>query len=72
MKAAPGWAANEAPRGTLVHIVRVKERKVRFFKMLVPTSWNMPTAGLALAGSPWQLAEFIVRGYDPCMSCASH
>ncbi len=69
---APGWAANEAPRGTLVHVVRVKDRKVRSFKMLVPTSWNMPTAGLALAGSPWQLAEFIVRGYDPCISCASH
>ena len=69
---ALGWAANEAPRGTLVHIVRVKDRKVRFFKMIVPTSWNMATAGLALAGSPWQLAEFVVRGYDPCISCASH
>ena len=68
----PGWAANEAPRGTLVHITRVKDRKVRFFKMIVPTSWNMPTAGLALAGSPWQLAEFVIRGYDPCISCASH
>ncbi|WP_292370715.1 coenzyme F420 hydrogenase subunit alpha [Methanoregula sp. UBA64] len=67
-----GWAANEAPRGTLVHIARVREGKVIYFKMLVPTSWNMPTAGLALAGSPWQLAELIIRGYDPCISCASH
>ena len=67
-----GWAANEAPRGTLVHIARVRDRKVRHFRMAVPTTWNMPTASLALAGSPWQLAEFIVRGYDPCLSCATH
>jgi coenzyme F420 hydrogenase subunit alpha len=40
--------------------------------MLVPTTWNFPVAGMALAGSPWQLAEFIIRGFDPCVSCASH
>jgi coenzyme F420 hydrogenase subunit alpha len=67
-----GWAANEAPRGTLVHIARVRDRKVQDFRMAVPTTWNMPTAGLALQGSPWQLAELIIRGYDPCISCASH
>lgn len=69
---ALGWAANEAPRGTLVHIACVRDRKLTQFRMAVPTTWNMPTAGLALAGSPWQLAEFIVRGYDPCISCATH
>jgi coenzyme F420 hydrogenase subunit alpha len=67
-----GWAANEAPRGTLIHIAQVRDRKVRYFKMAVPTTWNMPTAGMALKGAPWQLAEFIIRGYDPCLSCASH
>jgi coenzyme F420 hydrogenase subunit alpha len=67
-----GWAANEAPRGTLVHIAQVRDRKVRHFRMAVPTTWNMPTAGLGLQGAPWQLAEFIIRGYDPCISCASH
>jgi len=69
---ALGWATNEAPRGTLAHIVRVRDRKVHSFKMILPTSWNMPTAGLSCVGAPWQLAEFIIRGYDPCMSCASH
>jgi coenzyme F420 hydrogenase subunit alpha len=67
-----GWVANEAPRGTLIHIAQVKDRKVRNFRMAVPTTWNMPTAGLGLSGAPWQLAEFIIRGYDPCISCASH
>jgi len=67
-----GWATNEAPRGTLVHMARVKDHKVQDYRMAVPTTWNIPTAGRALAGSPWQLAEFIIRGYDPCLSCASH
>jgi coenzyme F420 hydrogenase subunit alpha len=67
-----GWATNEAPRGTLVHIANVKNRRVLSYAMAVPTTWNMPTAGKALAGSPWQLAEFIIRGYDPCISCATH
>ena len=67
-----GWATNEAPRGTLVHIAQVRDRKVRRFRMAVPTTWNMPTAGMALSGAPWQLAELIIRGYDPCISCASH
>jgi coenzyme F420 hydrogenase subunit alpha len=67
-----GWAANEAPRGTLVHIAQVRDQKVTHFRMAVPTAWNLPTAGMALTGSPWQLAEFIIRGYDPCISCASH
>jgi len=69
---SPGWATNEAPRGTLVHMVRVRNRRVNHFRMAVPTTWNMPTAGRALTGAPWQLAEFIIRGYDPCISCASH
>jgi coenzyme F420 hydrogenase subunit alpha len=67
-----GWAVNEAPRGSLVHIARVRNRKVEHFSMAVPTAWNMPVAGMALTGAPWQLAEVIIRGYDPCLSCATH
>ena len=40
--------------------------------MLVPTTWNFATCSAALKGAPWQLAEVIVRGYDPCVSCATH
>jgi len=42
------------------------------FSMLVPTTWNFPTCSRALTGAPWQVAEMIVRGYDPCVSCATH
>ena len=67
-----GWAANEAPRGTDVHLAKVKDTKVQYFSMLVPTTWNFPTASRALVGAPWQLAEVVIRGYDPCVSCATH
>lgn len=67
-----GWAANEAPRGSDVHLARVNKGKVEFFSMLVPTTWNFPTCSRALTGAPWQLAEVVMRGYDPCVSCATH
>ncbi len=67
-----GWSANEAPRGTDVHLARVKDNKVLWFSMLVPTTWNFATCSAALTGAPWQLAEIVVRGYDPCVSCATH
>jgi coenzyme F420 hydrogenase subunit alpha len=67
-----GWAANEAPRGCDVHLAKVRNGKVEYFSMLVPTTWNFPTCSRALTGAPWQLAEVIMRAYDPCVSCATH
>jgi len=67
-----GWAANEAPRGTDVHLARVKGGRVEYYSLLVPTTWNFPTCSRALVCAPWQLAEVVMRGYDPCVSCATH
>ncbi|MBN1194296.1 MAG: coenzyme F420 hydrogenase subunit alpha [Methanomicrobiaceae archaeon] len=67
-----GWCANEAPRGCDVHLAKVKDNKVQWYSLLVPTTWNFPTCSRALEGAPWQLAEVIVRAYDPCVSCATH
>jgi coenzyme F420 hydrogenase subunit alpha len=67
-----GWAANEAPRGCDVHLARVKDGRVQWYEMLVPTTWNFPTCSRALTGAPWQIAEMVVRAYDPCVSCATH
>jgi coenzyme F420 hydrogenase subunit alpha len=67
-----GWAANEAPRGADIHLAKVRDGKVEWFSMLVPTTWNFPTCSRALIGAPWELAEVIVRAYDPCVSCATH
>jgi coenzyme F420 hydrogenase subunit alpha len=67
-----GWAANEAPRGCDVHLAKVKDGRVLWYEMLVPTTWNFPTCSRALTGAPWQIAEMVVRAYDPCVSCATH
>jgi coenzyme F420 hydrogenase subunit alpha len=67
-----GWAANEAPRGTDVHLTKVKDGRVEWYSLLVPTTWNFPTVSRALEGAPWQLTEVIMRAYDPCVSCATH
>jgi coenzyme F420 hydrogenase subunit alpha len=67
-----GWNANEAPRGTDVHLAKVKDGRVQMYNLLVPTTWNFPTCSRALEGAPWQLAEVIMRAYDPCVSCATH
>ena len=67
-----GWNANEAPRGTDVHLARVKDGRVQEYTLLVPTTWNFPTCSRAFEGAPWQLAEVIMRAYDPCVSCATH
>ncbi|MDI6718709.1 MAG: coenzyme F420 hydrogenase subunit alpha [Methanomicrobiales archaeon] len=67
-----GWVVNEAPRGSDVHLARVKEGRVQWYNMLVPTTWNFPTCSRALTGAPWQLAEVVMRGFDPCVSCATH
>jgi coenzyme F420 hydrogenase subunit alpha len=67
-----GWNANEAPRGTDVHLAQVKDGRVQMYNLLVPTTWNFPTCSRALEGAPRQLAEVIVRAYDPCVSCATH
>lgn len=67
-----GWNANEAPRGTDVHLAKVKDGRVTEYTLLVPTTWNFPTMSRALVGAPWQLAEVVMRAYDPCVSCATH
>jgi len=52
-----GWAANEAPRGTDVHLARVKDGRVQYYSMLVPTTWNFPTAAVPLRVRPGGLRK---------------
>ncbi len=67
-----GVAANEAPRGVNVHTAKVKDGKVTYYNCLVATTWNIPTIGKACEGQNYKWAEYVVRAYDPCVSCATH
>jgi coenzyme F420-reducing hydrogenase alpha subunit len=79
-----GWAATEAPRGTLYHRYEIDDRGlVRLAKIVPPTSQNQKRIEddlwffvSQLASRPneevtWR-CEQAVRNYDPCISCATH
>jgi len=67
-----GVGANEAPRGVNVHTAKVKDGKISYYNCLVATTWNIPTIGKATEGQHYKWAEYVVRAYDPCVSCATH
>jgi coenzyme F420 hydrogenase subunit alpha len=67
-----GVAPQEAPRGVNVHTAKVKNGKISYYNCLVATTWNIPTVGKATEGQHYKWAEYVVRAYDPCVSCATH
>jgi coenzyme F420 hydrogenase subunit alpha len=68
-----GIGAIEGPRGMDVHMAQVGENgKTEFYSALVPTTWNIPTMGPATEGFHHEYGPHVIRGYDPCLSCATH
>ena len=72
-KKGKGIGIHEAPRGTNIHILDVREDGIILnYRIIVPTMFNIPVIDTALAGAPLEFAELIVRSYDPCLSCSTH
>jgi len=67
-----GIGVNEAPRGTNVHMVRVDDGRITYYRALPATAWNIPVIGKATEGSHYKWAQWVMRSYDPCISCATH
>lgn len=67
-----GIGVNEAPRGTNVHMVRVEGGKITYYKAMPATMWNIPVIGKATEGYHYKWAQWVMRAYDPCISCATH
>jgi coenzyme F420 hydrogenase subunit alpha len=67
-----GIGVNEAPRGTNVHMVRVEDGRIAWYKAMPATMWNMPVIGRATEGFHHKWAQWVMRSYDPCISCATH
>jgi len=77
----------DAPRGAVAHFIRVKERKIDNYQLVVPTTWNASPQDdkdrpgpieQALLGTkirdpenPFEVVR-IVRSFDPCLACAVH
>ncbi len=67
-----GIGAIEGPRGMNVHMAQIANGKTQFYSCLVPTTWNIPTMGIATEGFHHEFGPHVIRAYDPCLSCATH
>ena len=82
-----GGGLTGAPRGALGHWIRIRDKKIDNYQLVVPTTWNASprdaegTPGpieQALIGTPVRDAQNpfeavrTVRSFDPCLACAVH
>jgi hydrogenase large subunit len=82
-----GVGLSEAPRGALAHWIRIKDKKIDNYQLVVPSTWNAsPRDGKgqrssyeeALIGTPVakedEPLEIIrtIHSFDPCLACAVH
>ncbi|MDO5825508.1 MAG: coenzyme F420 hydrogenase subunit alpha [Methanosphaera sp. rholeuAM130] len=68
-----GVGVIEGPRGTNIHSVKISpEGYISDYRAIVPTTWNIPTMGIATEGFHHKYAPHVIRAYDPCLSCATH
>ena len=86
-KEAKGVGLHEAPRGALSHWIKIKDKKIENYQMVVPSTWNAsprdPEGNLsayeaALIGTPIADPENpleiirTIHSFDPCLACAVH
>jgi hydrogenase large subunit len=81
---AEGIGLWEAPRGALLHWIRIGNSKVANYQVLAPTTWNASPGGpleTSLVGTPvgqtgtiddLRPAAYVVRSFNLCMACAIH
>jgi hydrogenase large subunit len=82
-----GWGVVEAPRGSLVHWVRLSQGRIQDCQIVTPTAWNFSPrddadvpgpAEAALVGTPaggthgTSAVLHVVRSFDPCLFCSVH
>jgi len=84
---AKGYGFHEAPRGALGHWIKIKDKKIDNYQIVVPGTWNGSPRDAsdqrgpyeeALIGTPVanidQPLEILrtIHSFDPCMACAVH
>ena len=84
---AEGVGITDGPRGALGHWIRIKDRVIDNYQLVVPTTWNVSPRddsdqpgplekallGLKVKDSdhPFEVVR-CVRSFDPCLACAVH
>jgi len=70
----------EAPRGSLIHEISIKNEKIEFYNIIVPTQFNLASstpenpapAQAALMGEDIKYTDVIFKCFDICAVCMSH
>jgi len=69
----------EAPRGSLIHEISIKNEKIEFYNIIVPTQFNLASsrkkpspAQAALMGENIEYTDSIFKCFDICAVCMSH
>ena len=77
---AEGVGVVEAPRGPLVHRVKIEEGIIKKYEIITPTQFNIGSSSLekptpvqmAMQGLSKEDALFIFRTFDVCSVCTTH
>ncbi|MDX1702227.1 MAG: nickel-dependent hydrogenase large subunit, partial [Melioribacteraceae bacterium] len=84
---AKGVGMTEAPRGALAHWIKIKDKKIDNYQLVVPTTWNGSPRDAAgnrsafeesLIGTPIADPEKpleilrTIHSFDPCIACSVH
>jgi len=73
-------ACVEAPRGSLIHEISIKNEKIEYYNIIVPTQFNLASstkekpspAQAALMGLEKKYLDSVFRCFDICAVCMSH
>jgi hydrogenase large subunit len=84
---ASGMGLTEAARGSVGHWIKIKDKKIDRYQLVVPTTWNasprdekgqpgpieqaLMNTTVKDANNPFELVR-VVRSFDPCLACAIH
>ncbi|MDF1547422.1 MAG: nickel-dependent hydrogenase large subunit [Bacteroidales bacterium] len=86
-KEAKGVGLSEAPRGALAHWIKIKDKQIDNYQLVVPSTWNASPRDPkgqrsayeeALIGTPIADPEKpleilrTIHSFDPCIACAVH
>jgi len=86
-KQVQGVGLTEAPRGALAHFVKIENKRVKNYQMVVPTTWNasprdekgnLSPFEASLIGTPVHDPKIpleilrTIHSFDPCLACAVH
>jgi hydrogenase large subunit len=84
---AKGVGMSEAPRGALAHWIKINNKKIENYQLVVPSTWNASPRDAkgqrsayeaSLIGTPVENPELplellrTIHSFDPCIACAVH